>query len=36
VSEVVSGGEGGGEPEAQPSDDFVGMEEVAFYYDGGR
>jgi len=29
VSEVVGGGEGGGEPVPKPSDDFGGVEEVA-------
>ena len=35
MSEMVRGGEGGGEPVAQPPDDLGGVEEVALSYDGG-
>ena len=36
MSEVVGGGESGGEPIPQPSDDARGVEELSFQFNGGR
>ena len=35
VSEVVGGGEGRGEQVSQPSNDFGGVEELSFPFNGG-
>jgi len=36
VPEVVGGGEGGGKPVSQPSNDAGGVEELIFQFNGGH
>jgi len=36
MSEVVGGGESGGEPVPQPSENAGGVEELSFQFNGGR